>query len=117
MRHHAGLILLAVLLTACGERPAAADSGIDGVTVVDGGCPLAKDAEPCPDEPLPARIRVTATGTDTTTAETTSDDTGHFHIPLPPGRYTLHPTNLTGHLLPTAQPQDVEVIAGRYTTV
>ncbi|NUT94070.1 MAG: hypothetical protein HOY78_18815 [Saccharothrix sp.] len=115
MRHR--LILLTVLLTACAQPAGTPDSGIDGRTMVDGGCPLAKDAPPCPDKPLPARIRITAAGTDTTTAETTSDDTGHFRVPLPPGRYTLHPANLTGHMLPTAQPQDVEVTAGRYTTV
>ncbi|QFZ19098.1 carboxypeptidase-like regulatory domain-containing protein [Saccharothrix syringae] len=110
-------VLLVALLAACGTSGDPPGSGVDGRTVVDGGCPPARDAPPCPDEPLSARIRVTRTGSGDTAAEATSDVDGRFRIPLPPGRYTLHPANLTGSLLPAAQPLDVDVTAGGYTTV
>ncbi|MER6351993.1 hypothetical protein ABT186_09120 [Streptomyces sp. NPDC001634] len=52
-----------------------------------------------------------------TVTETTSDADGHFHIPLPPGTYTIRPVNLTGAVTPIAQPVSVTVTSGRFTTV
>jgi hypothetical protein len=86
--------------------------------MVDGGCPMMRDASPCPDKPLPAKLTITRRGTDTVVVATaTSDTNGNFRIPLPPGDYVLRPTNIAGGLHPAASPMDVAVQAGRYTTI
>lgn len=109
------LVLLAV---GCGQGPAAPqDSGVEGVTMVDGGCPPARDAPPCPDKPLSARLEVTRAGSDEAVVAVNSGDDGRFRIALEPGDYTLHPANLAGTPLPIAQPIDVHVVANRFTTV
>jgi hypothetical protein len=112
------VVLVALVLAACSHRPTGpTGSGIEGHTLVDGGCPPAKDAPPCPDKPVPARITVTRADSDEPVAEVTSGPDGAFRIPLPAGRYTLRPANLTGTLLPATQPLDVDVHPDRYTTV
>lgn len=93
------------------------DSGIDGRTMVDAGCPMAHDATPCPDRPLSARITVTPVTGGNAVASMVSDAEGRFHIPLPPGTYTVRAANLLGAPAPLAMPQTVSVVAGRYTTV
>jgi hypothetical protein len=93
-----------------------ADSGVQGHTMVDGGCPMAKDSD-CPDKPLPAKLTVTRTGESAPVATATSGSDGYFRIALPPGRYTLRPANLTGAILPAATAADVRVQPGEYTTV
>ncbi|MET8762901.1 hypothetical protein [Lentzea sp. NPDC004782] len=113
------LIAVLVLLAAgCGQQPAAPrDSGVEGTTMVDGGCPPARDAPPCPDKPLSARLKVTRAGSDEAVATVTSGEDGRFRIALAPGDYTLHPANLAGTPLPIAQPVPVHVDANRFTTV
>jgi hypothetical protein len=93
------------------------DSGIEGRTTVDAGCPMARDSTPCPDRPLSARITVTPASGGDTVASVVSDAQGRFRVPLPPGTYTLHPANLLGAPAPLAMPQTVSVAAGRYATV
>lgn len=58
--------LAAAVLSAvgCGDSrasgsPGASDSGIEGRTMVDGGCPMVREHSPCPDRPLSARPTVT----------------------------------------------------------
>jgi len=85
--------------------------------MVDGGCPPAHNAPPCPDKPLSARLTVTKPGATTTLATATSDADGRFRIPLEPGRYTLRPANLTGSPVPAAAPVDVDVQPQRFTTI
>jgi hypothetical protein len=85
--------------------------------MVDGGCLATRNASPCPDKPLSARLTVLRPGSRTTVASAISDADGHFRIPLAAGRYTLHPANLTGSPVPAAVPVDVEVQPHRYTTV
>jgi hypothetical protein len=114
------IALSAILLLAvgCGQEPAAPqDSGVEGVTMVDGGCPPARDAPPCPDKPLSARIKVTRAGSGEDVVAVNSGEDGRFRIALEPGDYTLHPANLAGTPLPIAQPIDVHVVASRFTTV
>jgi len=50
-------------------------------------------------------------------AKATSDSSGYFRIPLPPGQYVVRPENLTGAVVPIAQPLTVTVVAGRFTFV
>jgi hypothetical protein len=97
-----------------GTSPALA-SGIVGRTMVGPECPVMQAASPCPDRPLQAQLVVTAAGSTEAVATVVTDGTGHFRIPLAPGSYTVHPGNLTGTALPTAQPVTVTVVTGRFT--
>lgn len=130
MRHR--LIALAMAMTASwstgcagggssGTPPqasaASTDSGIEGRTAVSGDCPVIRNDSPCPDKPLSARLTVTRPNSDAPVAHVTSDAGGRFHLPLPPGRYVLHPSNLTGARHPAAAPVEVEVSSGVYTAV
>ncbi|MFL6128899.1 MAG: hypothetical protein ACJ73E_07520 [Mycobacteriales bacterium] len=117
------VVLLAAVgvlaVSGCGRGDTGAgapDSGVEGHTMVDGGCPILRPGSPCPD--LPIRARITVTGPDgeqVTTQETGVD--GRFRIPLPPGSYLLHPANTTDALLPRALPVRATVTAGRYQDV
>jgi hypothetical protein len=124
LRTALAVLALAAALSAAGcgdshgtEAPTASGSGIKGRTMVDGGCPMVRDHSPCPDRPLSARLTITGGAPERTVTETTSDADGHFRIPLPPGTYTIRPTNLTGAVAPVAQPMTVTVTSGRFTTV
>lgn len=85
--------------------------------MVDGGCPVIRDNSPCPDQPLPALLTVTRPGSDTPVATATSGPDGRFRLPLAPGDYVLHPSNLTGGIHPAAVPIDIRVTSGGYTTI
>ncbi|MFJ5309727.1 carboxypeptidase-like regulatory domain-containing protein [Streptomyces sp. NPDC088350] len=85
--------------------------------MVDGGCPMARDHSPCPDRPLSVRLTITSGDGGRTVTKTTSDADGHFRLPLPPGTYTIRPANLTGAVVPIAQPVSVTVRSGRCTAV
>jgi hypothetical protein len=92
------------------------DSGVQGSTSVDGGCPVIRNGTPCPDRPLAAHLTVTTvTGTTVTSIDT--DAAGHFRIPLAPGTYVIHPTNSTGAIYPMARPVTVTVSAGTFAIV
>ncbi|KND23701.1 carboxypeptidase regulatory-like domain-containing protein [Streptomyces acidiscabies] len=113
--------LAATVLSAAGcgssRGPESSDAGIEGRTMVDAGCPMVRGHSSCPDRPLSARLTITTGDPERTVTETTSGTDGHFRIPLPPGDYTLHPANLTSAVTPTAQPMDVTVTSGRFTTI
>jgi hypothetical protein len=94
-----------------------ADSGITGVTVVDGGCPVVRLESPCPDRPLPARLTVTDAGSATIVATADTDPAGHFRLALRPGQYLVRAVNPNGAPLPRAAPITTTVTAGRYTTL
>ncbi len=111
------LLLLGCATTQVPGSGTATQSGIDGRTMVDAGCPMARNASPCPDKPLAAKLTVTRAGSARTVATATSDSRGYFRIPLPPGEYVLRPDNLTGAVVPIAQPLTVTVVAGRFTTI
>ncbi|MFB7445821.1 hypothetical protein ACFC01_47495 [Streptomyces mirabilis] len=124
LRTALAVLALAAALSAagCGDShgagsPGASDSGINGRTMVDGGCPVVREQSPCPDRPLSARLTFTGGDPERTVAETTSDALGHFRVSLPPGTYIIRPTNLTGAVTPIAQPVSVTVTSGRFTTV
>jgi hypothetical protein len=125
-RQHPILLLLSLLAAglsaSCADSrgdavPAASTSGVQGRTMVDGGCPVVRAQSPCPDRPLSARLTITGADQTRTVAETTSDTDGRFRVPLPPGSYTIHPANLTGAVTPIAQPVTVTVTAGQFTVV
>ena len=91
------------------------ESGIEGRTMVDGGCPVEYEASPCPAKPISAEITASAGGR--VIARVTSDADGRFRISLPPGSYVVHAINLSGGLYPRSAPVNVTVRSGRYTAV
>lgn len=95
----------------------AGDSGVVGGTVVDAGCPVLREATPCPERPLAARVIVLDASTQRRVTEVETGDDGRFRVGLPPGGYELRAENLTGGLLPVAQPVPVVVRAGEFTSV
>jgi hypothetical protein len=110
----ASMVLGCASSSGAGQSPALT-SGIVGRTMVGPECPVFQASSPCPDRPLRARLVVTAEGSTESVATVVTDGTGHFRIPLAPGRYTVQPGNLTGSALPTAQPVTVTVVTGRFT--
>jgi hypothetical protein len=88
-------------------------TGIFGVTTVDGGCPVVRADQPCPDRPISARITVTQQGT--TVASLLSAASGAYRVALPPGTYLVRATNASGSALPRPVSASVTVQAGRYT--
>lgn len=95
----------------------ATGSGIAGVTVVDGGCPVVRLDSPCPDRPLPARLTVTDAASGTLAATVDTDPSGHFRLALGPGRYLVQAVNPNGARLPRAAPVTTTVTVGHYTTL
>jgi hypothetical protein len=93
------------------------ESGIQGVTLVDQGCPVLRGSSPCPERPLSARVVVTKAESGVVVAQSRSDDRGRFRVGVVPGSYVLRAENLTGAAVPTAAPVPVHVVAGRFTAV
>ena len=102
---------------ATGTPIPAAGSGITGVTVVDGGCPVLRLDSPCPDRPLQARLIVTDAGSGTVVATADTDPAGHFRLLLRPGRYLVRAVNPNGAPLPRTAPVTTTVTSGQYTTL
>jgi hypothetical protein len=95
--------------------PASAESGVQGRTMVDGGCPVPVENSPCPARPIRSRITIVRIGSEVTAAVVTSDAAGRFQVALPPGSYRLQPANLTGTPFPRGTPVEVAVRSGHYT--
>jgi hypothetical protein len=91
-----------------------AESGIEGVVVMSPTCPgPVREGTVC-ERPYRATISVRDnTGRQVTRFE--SDDQGRFRVPLPPGRYVLHPES-SGRF-PIARDQTVTVQSGQLTNV
>jgi hypothetical protein len=111
------MVLLLIGAGCASAATIAPSSGIEGLTIVDSGCPPAHGATPCPDRPLPARLTVTRAQSGHTVAEARSDAAGRFRIALPPGRYVVHATNLRGDVVPAAAPQTCRVRKHAFTTL
>ncbi len=93
-----------------------AGSGVTGVTVVAGNCPVSRVDPACADRPVPARVTVVDAHSGATVANVTTGTDGVFRIPLPPGTYELRPGNPPGGALRRPEPVTVVVPAGRYVT-
>lgn len=111
----AALALAAVLLVAvgCGEK-AVTDSGVQGEVRIGPVNPVEQPGVQN-DAPYAATLRIRRASDGKVVAETTSAADGSFRVALAPGDYVLEPVN--GDPLPTAQPQDLTVAPGRFTTV
>jgi hypothetical protein len=95
--------------------PGGADSGtgISGLTVAVGHCPVMRDESSCPDIPIAAAFTVLDAGTHKIVTTVRSGADGHFRIAVRPGRYVLE----APMKLPRAVPTPVTVDAGQYTNV
>lgn len=114
------LMLAINLLAGCASRGTGGSgptSGISGATLVDAGCPVLRTGSPCPDRPIASIIAVTADATGRTVARAATDADGRFRIALAPGRYTVHPRNITSAVVPRAASFGVTVTAGVFTAV
>jgi hypothetical protein len=96
-------VLGCLLLTGCGSQGLADDhsnsgtrTGIAGLVRLGPQCPVEREFLPC-GKKAASDVTVTATrqrppGTHASpvlVAHTTTDTTGHFHLPLPPGDYVV----------------------------
>lgn len=114
----AAFMLVLVALSGCAGSSLAlgpgAPQGIEGQVLLGPMCPVQQVGNPCPDQPYQAWIDVRDSGGGLVT-RVQSDTAGHFKVGLVPGTYILHPES--GNPLPRASDQQVEVVAGAYTSV
>lgn len=97
--------------------PATAESGVQGRTMVDGGCPVVIENSPCPARPIPSRITILRVGSGAAVTVVTTDAAGRFRVTLPPGGYLLKPANLAGTAFPRGTPVEVTISSGHYTVL
>jgi hypothetical protein len=93
------------------------EGGINGVTVVRSGCPMARAEPTCPEQPVAALLAVMRTSDGVVVSKVQSDANGQFAVTVPPGSYLLRPIGLVGGPGHDSLPVPIEVAAGRYTTV
>ena len=89
-------------------------SGIDGQVTLSPTCPGPQRVGQVCERPYQATISV-LDGQGRVVTQIQSGADGRFHLPLPPGSYTLHPESPS--MLPRAADQVVTVSAGRFTQV
>jgi hypothetical protein len=119
MKRLALLVFLPVVLVACaGEiHQGSVTSGIQGRATIGPQCPVEIAGSPCPDAPFAASVVIRRTNGDPVLDTETGDD-GRFHIPLPPGTYTIEAKPLQQGGIARMLPMDpVTVRTGVYTTV
>ncbi len=89
-------------------------TGISGIVLVGPQCPVVRQGEECPDQPLQADIDVyDASGT--FVVRVRSDEYGEFFVEAPAGDYRLEPRS--PGVFPTSSPIDATVIDGFTTRV
>jgi hypothetical protein len=90
-------------------------SGITGVTLLIGGCPVPMD-KPCPERPVSVPLNLLDTRTNQVAAKVTSGRDGTFRVAVGPGRYLVSSAAPTGPLS-RPLPVTVDVRDGAYTPV
>jgi len=91
-----------------------APQGIDGIVLAGPQCPVETVDNPCPDQPIQAKLTVASMDGDVVTELETELD-GRFRVGLEPGGYVLIPRS--GTPFPIAAAQEVKVERGVFTTV
>ncbi len=92
------------------------ESGIEGTVLRGPMCPVAREDDPCPDQPFSALFHVfDSQESEVTTFQ--SDAEGHFRVPLSPGEYTIIPDGSAPIIHPTSQKKEVTVNRNEYTKV
>ena len=97
--------------------PPHSGTGIVGVVVVVGGCPVDRAEPACAQRPVSVPLVVVGTGTGTVVASVTSRADGTFRVALPPGRYEVRSTASTGPWMARPVAVPVEVPVGGYASV
>ena len=99
---------------AYANPPASGESGVEGQVFIGPGCPVTQADTSCPDKPYQATLVIrNPQGEEILKVQTDVD--GKFRIPLPSGKYVLHPE--TQGRYPTASDQEFTVTAGQFTQV
>jgi hypothetical protein len=99
------------------EAPVQESSGIDGRVTIGPACPVMVEGEPCPDRPYQAELTLRYLGSGDVAAVVVSDAEGRFRVELPPGLYIVDPGQPLLVTDPQAEPDTVEVEAGRFSQV
>jgi len=96
--------------------PPNSGTGITGITLLTGGCPVMTAEPACPDRAISASVNVLDVQTNTVAGTVTSGADGRFTLTLAPGRYLVQPTG-TGPFMARAAPVAVEVTKGAFAQV
>jgi hypothetical protein len=92
-------------------------TGITGVTVVVGGCPVERVDQPCRERAVSAALAIVNPATNAVVTTVTSGADGVFRVATAPGRYLVRSATPTGPLMSHALPVSVDVQAGHYASV
>jgi len=96
------------------ENPVLGESGVEGQVFIGPSCPVVEVGSECPDKPYQATLTIkNPQGEEILKIQT--DAEGRFRIPLPSGKYVLHPESEGRY--PRAAEQEFTVTAGQYTQV
>ena len=105
-------VLILVLATCSIYSPTPRGSGVEGQVLIGPMCPVVQPGQACPDQAYQATLTVKSlSGVQIVQFQT--DAQGHFHVPLVPGEYILHPESPNG--IPFAGDQSFVVETGSYT--
>jgi hypothetical protein len=107
-----GIVILGLTLAGAAAADAARRSGVSGRVAIDGPCSVVPGAR-CDNHGVPATIRVEWAHSGRL-VRTVHASTGHFRIPLSPGRYRLRATADSGNGTGSAR---VRVERHRFTAV
>ena len=107
------VLALAVVVGGCG-RPAPAAGWLEGQVHIGPVNPVEQPGVPN-ERPYSAALLIKHASGGGLVAQIASDETGSFHVGLPPGAYVLEPVN--GDPMPTASPQEFVIESGRTTQV
>ena len=107
---------LLLVLTACSVLvpPTPTDSGIEGQVLIGPVCPVVQFGTECPDQPYQADLSVFNLRGEKI-VKFRVDENGQFRIPLPPGKYILHPESPGP--MPYAEEQSFTVLPGQFTQI
>lgn len=95
-------------------NPVISESGVEGQVFIGPSCPVVQVGSECPDKPYQATLTLfNPQGEEVLKIQT--DAEGKFRIPLPSGKYVLHPESEGRY--PMATDQEFTVSAGQYTQV
>lgn len=101
-----------MLVVGCGSGPGrAVASGVAGRVLSAPSCPVTRDADPCPDRPVPGAVVMVAR------RRTVADADGRFRLAVPAGRHLLAVRAPHAAAYPAPASVPVSVRAGRYTRV
>jgi hypothetical protein len=92
-------------------------TGIVGVVVLVGGCPVAQAEPQCPERRISVPLNIVNPQTNALVTTVTSGTDGTFRVTVAPGHYLISSKTPTGPLMSRAAPVQADVQASRYTSV